>query len=183
MTEDLVVLFSGGADSVLLMEFADDMDRKPFALMIDYGQLHIEELEYAKSYCAFHGIQYQVVEIKNYNVPSGLTTGEKDLYHGVARNNVPARNTIMLSIAAGIAESKGIKEIWYGADWDDREHLFPDCYSEYVFNLNKVFEIAFSYPIKVYAPLLGFTKEMVLKHLESYGITKDKIYSGYGEFS
>ena len=183
MTEDLVVLFSGGADSVLLMELALSMGRKPFALMIDYGQLHIEELNYAIKYCKNSKIKYQTVELKNYNVSSGLTTGEKDLYPGVARNNVPARNTIFISLAYGIAESKGITEIWMGADWSDYEHLFPDCGQEFLGRMNKVLEIAGVRPIKVYAPLLGFTKEMVLKQLESYGITKDKIYSGYGEFA
>ena len=180
---DLVVLYSGGADSTLLLKLAESMGRKVFAVMIDYGQVIKEELEYAEKYLEKNEIEFKKVSISGYDVKSGLTTGEKGIYNGVHEMNVPARNTIFLSIAAGIAESKGVKEVWYGADWSDREHLFPDCYSEYIFNLNKVFEIAFSYPIKVYAPLLGFTKDMVLKVLESYGITKDKLYSGYGEFS
>jgi 7-cyano-7-deazaguanine synthase len=180
--EDLVVLFSGGADSVLLMEFADDMDRKPLAVLINYGQLHVQELDYAMRYCEEKNIPYQVVELVNYTVKSGLTTGEKGIYKGVHEMNVPARNSIMISIAAGIAESNGIKEVWIGCDFSDREHLFPDCFQEYIFNMGKVFEIAFSYPIKLYAPLLGFTKEMVLKQLESYGIKEDKLYTGYREF-
>jgi 7-cyano-7-deazaguanine synthase len=180
--EDLVVLFSGGADSVLLMELAKDMNRKPFAVLIDYGQLHIEELKYAVDYCKNKKINFTTIELKNYTVPSGLTTGEKGIYKEVHEMNVPARNTIMLSIAAGISESKGIKEVWIGCDYSDREHLFPDCYQEYLFNLNKLFQIAFSYPIKVYAPVLGLTKEMVLKLLESYGVTEDKLYTGYREF-
>lgn len=49
--------------------------------------------------------------------------------------------------------------------------------------MNKVLEIAGVKPIKIYAPLLGFTKEMVLKYLENvYKININDIYSGYGEF-
>ena len=183
MKSDLVILYSGGADSTLLLKMAQSMGKTPFALMVDYGQLHKEELEYAKKICKQEKVEYTVVELKNYNVRSGLTTGEKGTYQGVHEMNVPARNSIMLSIAAGISESKGVKEVWIGCDYSDREHLFPDCFQNYFIKLNEVFEIAFSYPIKVYAPLLGLTKEMVLKMLETYGISEDKLYTGYREFT
>ena len=49
--------------------------------------------------------------------------------------------------------------------------------------INKVFAIAGSYPIKVYAPTLGFTKDMVLKLLASFGIGEDKLFSGYGQYT
>jgi 7-cyano-7-deazaguanine synthase len=183
MTEDLVILYSGGADSTLLLKMAQSMDRKVFALMIDYGQLHIRELEYAKNICKQENIEYTVVELKNYNVKSGLTTGEKGSYQGVHEMNVPARNTIMLSIAAGIAESKGSKEVWIGCDMSDFYGKFPDCVQSYIGEINNLFKIAFSYPIVVEAPLLGFKKEMILKMLETYGITEDKLFTGYREFA
>lgn len=180
---DLVILFSGGADSVLLMEFAKRIKRNPIAVIIDYGQLHSQELTYAKNYCIDNNIAFKFIEIKGYNVKSGLTTGEKGLYEGVHQMNVPARNSIFISIAYGVAEEKGITEVWWGADYSDYEHKFPDCTQEYCGRMNSVLEIAGVKPIKLYAPLLGFTKEMVLTLLkEEYGITKEKIFSGYGEF-
>jgi len=182
MKEDLVILFSGGADSILLMELSKQMGKIPLALLIDYNQLHIKELDKAIEYCTNENIDYEKIKISGYNVRSGLTTGEKWTYEGVHPQNVPALNTIFLSIAAGIAESRGIKECWIGCDYSDREELFVDCYQEYIYNLNKLFSIAFSYPIKIYAPLLGMSKEMVLKLLESYGVSRDQLYSGYGEF-
>ena len=181
---DLVVLYSGGADSTLLLKLAESMGRRVFAVMIDYGQKHIEELEFAKKYLEDHEIDGKTIKISGYDVNSGLTgSGKQNLYEGVHSHNVPARNSIFLSIAYGVAESMGITEVWYGPDYSDREGLFPDCYQDYVYNLNKVFAISGVKPVRVYAPLLGFTKDMVLKVLESYGITKDKLYSGYGEFS
>ncbi len=182
--EDLVVLYSGGADSTLLLRMAESMGKKPFALMIDYGQLHIKELEFAKKFCDEIKVPYTTVELKNYNVRSGLTTGEKGIYEGVSVYNVPARNSIFLTIAAGIAESKKIDTVWIGCDYSDRLGLFKDCYQEYFVKVNEMFSIAFSYPIKVEAPLIGFSKQMVLKMLEkSYNVTTKDLFSGYGQFS
>ena len=182
--EDLILLYSGGADSTLLLKIAQSIGRKVFAVMIDYGQLHIKELEVAKKYLEKNKIQNMTIKISGYNVNSALTgNGKKGIYEGVDIHNVPARNSIFLSLAAGVAESKRIKEVWIGCNWEDREHLFPDCYQEYLFNLNKVFEIAFSYPIKVYAPLLGMQKYMIKDLLSVFKIKEDEIYSGYGEFN
>jgi len=181
--EDLIILYSGGADSTLLLKMAQLMGKVPFALMIDYGQLHKEELKFAERYLNKNNIPNMTVKISGYDVNSALTgSGEKGIYKGVDIHNVCARNSIFLSLAAGIAESRGLKEVWIGCNWEDREHLFPDCYQEYIFRLNSTFEIAFSYPIKVYAPLLGLQKYMVHDMLKFYQVDEKDLYSGYGEF-
>jgi len=178
---DLVILFSGGADSVLLLDFAKMLGKTPFCLLIDYEQLHKEELNVASNICEKRNLSYQKVYLKDYNVKSGLTTGEKGIYNGVSIYNVPARNTIFLSIAYGIAESNNIQEIWIGCDYSDFEGLFPDCTQTYIGSYNKMLEKAAVNPIKVYAPLLGLTKQMVLTMLEKFGTKQEDIYSGYGE--
>ena len=181
--EDVVLLYSGGADSTLLLKLAESMGKKVFAVMVDYGQLHKEELKFAKKYLDKYNIPNMTIKVEGYNVNSALTgSGEKGLYNGVDIHNVCARNSIFLSLAAGVSESKGIKEVWIGCNWEDREHLFPDCYQEYLFRLNTVFEVAFSYPIKVYAPLLGLQKYMVHDMLKFYQVDEKELYSGYGEF-
>lgn len=184
MNEDLVVLYSGGADSTLLLNLAVSMNRKPLAVIIDYNQKHREELKLAKEYIEEHKIECVLIKIDGYDVNSALTgSGEKGLYKGVSIYNVPQRNTILLSFAAGIAESKNISEVWYGANYDDYENYFVDCWQEYVCRINKLFEISGSKPIKVYAPLLGMNKQMINSMLDIYNIDKNKIYSGYGEFN
>ena len=181
--EDLIVLYSGGADSTLLLKMAKSIGKTPLALMIDYNQLHIEELDFAKKYLEKNSIPYMTVKLVDYNVNSALTgSGEKGLYQGVDIHNVPARNTIFLSIAYGIAESKGITEIWFGANWEDYDHKFPDCTQEYVGRMNNLLEISGVRPIKVYAPLLGMEKYMVKEMLKLYKVDEKEIYSGYGEF-
>jgi 7-cyano-7-deazaguanine synthase len=185
MKPDLVVLFSGGADSTLLLKMAEKVERTPLALMIDYGQKHINELKFAKKYLDKHKIENMTIKISGYDVNSALTgSGEKGIYEGVDIHNVPARNTIFLAFAYGIAESKGIQEIWYGPNWQDYEHIFPDCYQQYIGRMNSVLEISGVRPIKVYAPLLGMPKELIMDILEKqYGIGKENLYSGYGEFA
>jgi len=180
VTEDLVMLYSGGADSMLMLKFALQLGRRPYAILIDYGQKHIEELKYAQTQLYNEKVGYQIVKISDLNVSSGLTGDLKTSYDGVHAMNVPGRNTMFIAIAYSIAESKGIKEIWYGPDFSDRLNLFPDCYQEYVIAMNKVLEIAPSYPIKLIAPLLGWTKEMVLSYLEKqFDIKEGYLHSGY----
>jgi 7-cyano-7-deazaguanine synthase len=182
--EQVVVLFSGGADSTLLLHFAGSMNYIPFCVLMDYGQLHKEELEYAEKFCVANLINYKIVSISGYDVPSGLTTGDKGIYEGVHSHNVPARNSIFLSIAAGVAEAIGAKKVWIGCDYSDRIGLFPDCYQEYFVKVNEMFQIAFSYPITVEAPLLGFSKQMVLDMLEKhYCVKSEDLYTGYREFA
>jgi len=180
---DLIMLYSGGADSYLMLHWAIQLRRTPYCILIDYGQKHIEELNYARSHLVKLKIPYRLISITNLGVTSGLT-GDKveGIYEGVHPMNVPGRNTIFIGLAYSVAESMGIKEVWYGPDYSDYEHAFPDCYQSYVGAMNKVLEIAPSYPIKLYAPLLGWTKEMILDYIQNV-LTVDlkTIHSGYEE--
>ena len=179
---DLVILFSGGADSVLMLEMALSMGKVPFCVMIDYGQLHSEELDAAINYLAGRHISGRTIEINNLQVNSGLTgDGVKGRYEGVHEMHVPSRNLMFVGIAASVAESKEIDTVWYGADWSDYINEFPDCKQEWLGRLSKVLEINGPKPIKLEAPLIGLTKENVLTLLKARGVDKDQIFSGYGD--
>ena len=182
---DVLILFSGGADSVLLLEMAVAIGKKVYAVIIDYEQLHRSEIDKAIEILLARGIEHQKVKIEGLNINSGLTgNGIKGQYEGVSCYNVPGRNTLFLSIALSIAEANNIDEIWYGPDMSDYYGKFPDCYQSYVAKVNELFEIAGSKPIKVFAPLLGFTKELVLETLDkAHGVKKETLYSGYGEYA
>lgn len=181
---DTIILFSGGADSTLMLKLALSFNLNPLCLLIDYGQKHIAELDKAVELCMKNSVMYTTVSLKDYNVNSGLTgSGDKNLYEGVHSHNVPARNTIFLAIAAGIAESRRVKKVWIGCDSDDYYNEFPDCKQEYIGKMNEVFKIAFSYPIEIEAPLLGMNKANILKMLKKFGVEENEIFSGYGEYS
>ena len=69
--------------------------------------------------------------------------------------------------------------IWIGCDYSDRLNLFPDCYQEYIVKFNEILKYAGPKEIKIEAPLMGMTKEFILELLESTGIKKDELFSGY----
>lgn len=179
---DLVVLFSGGADSVLMLEHAKDIGKTPFCVLIDYQQLHQKELDVAVDYLAINNIRWKTIQLYGLGINSGLTgNGVKGTYDGVHEMHVPSRNLMFVAIAASIAEDMGVDTIWYGADWSDYINDFPDCKQEWFGRLNKVLEINGPKQIKLEAPLSGLTKESILKILENKGIDKKYIFSGYGE--
>ena len=182
MKYDLVILYSGGADSRMMLEFCKELDLNPYCLLIDYGQLNKEELSFAKSHLEKEMFDNQIVQLKDLNINSGLTgDGTKDVTGEVNEMHVPGRNTMFLSIAYSIAESKGIEMIWIGSDWDDRLNLFPDCYQEYIVSMNEAFKLAGPKPIEIQAPLSGLSKENIIKMLKKRGIEESEIYSGYGD--
>lgn len=175
----VLILFSGGYDSTLLVLLAKRMGWNIHCILFDYGQKHIEELQVAVSFCNANDIGFTSIKL-DVKVESKLTQGSKR-YEGVSEWHVPSRNLIFISQVVSIAESSGIEVIWYGANYEDRIHLFPDCYQEWVFRLNKLLEVNGSFKIRVEAPLLGMTKETI----ESFGknifkMIKEETFSGYG---
>jgi len=155
---DLLILYSGGADSTLLLELAKIVGKTPYCVLIDYGQKHIREID------------------------SGLTgDGFKNTSGVVHEMHVPGRNSIFLSCAFSIAEDRNIDTIWIGCDYSDAINLFPDCLQSYILEINNLFKVAGPKQIKVEAPLLGFSKDMVVKSLNHFGIGVDTIFSGYGD--
>jgi len=179
---DVVVLFSGGADSVLMLEMANAFGKIPYCVLIDYEQLHIDELRYAKNYLRENDTPFRIVKLHDLRVQSGLTgRGEKGRFDGVHEMHVPSRNLMFVGIAASIAEDMGIDLIWYGADYSDYVNKFPDCMQSWFGAMNDVLGINGPYPITLEAPLAGLSKKTIMDMLESKGITDEQIFSGYGD--
>ena len=178
---DVLVLFSGGADSALMLYLAKNMNKNPYCVVIDYEQLHRQELEKAYDLLREEGIDWQTVRISGLGLKSGLTSGEKNDTGEVHEMYVPGRNTIFISIAFSIAENLGINMIWHGADYTDRLNFFPDCYQEYFVAFNELLQHAGPKDIEVEAPLLGMSKENIIAMLENSGVDMNKIFSGYGD--
>lgn len=176
----VLILFSGGYDSTLLVELAKSMELVPVCVLFDYGQKHKEELIVAKKFCKDNEIEHIPLKIP-INVSSRLTHGAQE-YEGVSEWHVPGRNLIFLSHVVSMAEGMRIDRIWFGANYEDRINLFPDCYQEWVWRLNQLLEINGSRPITVEAPLVGMTKQFIEAFgMAVFGLEKEKTFSGYGD--
>lgn len=178
--ENLIILYSGGLESLGLIKFAKQMKKYPYCILIDYGQRMIQELDYAEQHLNNNNIKYHIVKVSNLNVSSGLTTDEKGTYEGVHEMFVPSRNLMFISLAASYAESMGINTIWYGATFDDYLNKFPDCCQEWIGRVNEVLKINGSMNIKLEAPFIGYTKKMIVEFLGN-DLTDSIFFSGYGE--
>lgn len=185
MSDSVLILYSGGADSRLMYEFAKSMKYDKIKLVImDYNQLHHREIDISIKFCIDNKIDYELINISGYGnaVKSALTSGDKGLYSDVHEYNVPGRNSVFLSVAYGIAESQGYNKLWIGCDWSDRIHLFPDCYQDYIVAMNNVFSLLRKEPIQIECPIMGLTKEMVLSLLSNtYNVKDSEYFSGYGD--
>lgn len=180
--EDLIILYSGGADSRLMIELARVLGKKPYCVIIHYGQVHDEEIDIAACQLKELNIDYHVVSLIDLNIDSGLTGDKVKNYSGeVHEMHVPGRNSMFLSIAYSVAESKDIDTIWIGCDWSDRLNLFPDCYQEYIVKMNEAFKYAGPNAISIEAPLMGLSKEIIINLLDKLGIKESEYFSGYGE--
>ena len=179
----IIMLYSGGADSALMLKLALMSGRKPHCILIDYEQKHLKELDYARVQLKEWGISWQQISVSGLNVSSGLTGDLRESrWNNVHAMNVPGRNTIFIGLAISVAENMGIDEVWYGPDYSDRINLFPDCYQEYVVKMNEVLAISGVKPIKLVAPLLGMSKELILEMLDvSWEIKPEHLHSGYEE--
>jgi len=181
--DNIVILYSGGSDSMLMLKLAQMAGKIPYCVLIDYGQKHIKELMYAENQLKEEKIPYHIIKIECLNVDSGLTGSQTESrWDNVHEMNVPGRNTIFVGLAISVAENMGIDEVWYGADYSDRINLFPDCYQEYIVKMNEVLAVSGVRPIKLVAPLLGMPKGLIVQILEKqFNIQFAEIYSGYEE--
>ena len=141
--KDSLIVVSGGMDSItLLYEYAD---RIALAVSFDYGANHNhKEIPFARIHCELLKIKHIVIPLafmKEY-FRSSLLDGSDSVPEGhYADENmkstvVPFRNGIMLSVACGIAESNGLKQVLIANHGGDHA-IYPDCRSEFIQAMDK----------------------------------------------
>jgi len=181
MNENLVILYSGGLESRFLVDLSLRLKYTPLCLLVDYGQKHLAELKKAEEVCNRLCVTYTIAEVSLPMVRSRLVGQSEGAYSNVSEWYVPARNSILVTIAASVAESQGIDTIWIGASYTDRINHFPDCTQEWIVAMNEMLFVGLSRKVQVVAPLLGWPKELVRSAAKQAFITEEEIYSGYGE--
>lgn len=185
MTDKAVLILSGGMDSTtMLYEYKDSI---AVAINFNYGSNHNQrEAECARIHCKALGIELFEIDlafIHQYFKSSLLSGADAIPDADYAEENlkstvVPFRNGIMLSIAAGIAESRGLKTVMMANHSGDHA-IYPDCTSRFVNAMDAAIQAGTYAPVKLTAPYTGLTKADIAKRGKKLGIDYSLTYSCY----
>src|SRR5512140_3594779 len=175
-----VVPLSGGLDSATVLAMARQQGFECYALSVDYGQRHHSELAAAQRVARELGArEHRVVNIDltgfggsartdaNIAVPEHASSGIPTTY-------VPARNTIMLSLALAWAEVLKAQDIFFGVNAVDYSG-YPDCRPEYVAAFEHMANLATKAavegkPLTLHAPLQHLSKAEIIRQGVSLGV-------------
>src|SRR5881628_1555107 len=172
-----VVLLSGGLDSATALAWARAQGFECHALTVDYGQRHAIELEAARRVArALGAASHRVVAADLRAIGGSALTAEievprdrspESLGSGIPVTYVPARNTVFLGLALGLAESVGARDLEAGMNAIDYSG-YPDCRPAFV----RAFEALASVATKAGVEGERFTIHTPLMHLDKAGIIR-----------
>ncbi len=183
--KDSVIVLSGGMDSTTLMY--DRQEQIALAVTFDYGSKHnAKEIECARKNCEILGIEHIVIplEFMGKYFKSSLLIGGEDIPEGhYADENmkstvVPFRNGIMLSIAAGLAESRGLKKVMLANHGGDHA-IYPDCRPGFVDAMSEAIKQGTYDGIIIDAPYTNITKSDIARIGKKIGVDYSLTYSCY----
>lgn len=193
MIHHRLVVYSGGMDSYTLLHHVLRLPGLSIIRTIgfDYGQRHRKELDAAAKVCDEIGVERIMVDLTGLRpllATSSLTNPDIAVPEGhyeapsMAQTVVPGRNTIMLSIAMGVAESAlgegDVATVYYGAHSGDH-HIYPDCRPEFFDSMREVFDDATEGRVMLEAPFLWGSKTTILKAGQGMGLDYVKTWTCY----
>ncbi len=162
-------------------------ERIALGISFDYGSNHnAREIPFAAMHCERLGIKHIVINLgfMHQYFKSSLLDGAEAIPEGnyddenMKSTVVPFRNGIMLSIAAGVAESNGLKYVMMANHGGDHT-IYPDCRPEFVSAMSEATRLG-TYPgIEVLAPYTGITKSDIARHGKVLGIDYAETWSCY----
>ncbi|CAD1794311.1 transcriptional regulator [Xanthomonas arboricola pv. juglandis] len=173
-----VVLLSGGMDSAAVIALAQEQGFAVHALSVRYGQRHTSELDAAARVAAAQGvIAHKVVDVDLRSIGGSALTDDIDVPDaggdGIPVTYVPARNTIMLSLALGWAEVIGANDLFCGVNAVDYSG-YPDCRPEFV----RAFEVLANLATKAGVEGAGLRVHAPLQFLSKADIVREGVRLG-----
>ena len=172
MKKKAVVLVSGGMDSAVVLAIARAQGFDAHALSVSYGQRHTSELAAAADVARTLGaVEHKTVQVDLRAFGGSALTDDIDVPEaggeGIPVTYVPARNTIMLSLALGWAEVLGANDLFCGVNAVDYSG-YPDCRPEFIDAFERLANLATKAGvegagIRVHAPLLRMGKADIVR--------------------
>ena len=188
-----VVLVSGGMDSAVVAAIARAQGFEVFALSVAYGQRHVSELAAAARVAKMTGAaQHKVVDVDLRSIGGSALTDDIDvptdadgheLGDAIPSTYVPARNTIMLSVALGWAEVLGANDIFCGVNAVDYSG-YPDCRPAFIEAFERLANLATKAGVegagfRVHAPLMTMGKDAIVREGVRLGVDFAQTVSCY----
>lgn len=173
-----VVLLSGGMDSAVVVGIAREQGFAVHALSVSYGQRHTSELEAAGRVARALGVaEHKTVQVDLRSIGGSALTDDIEVPEaggeGIPVTYVPARNTIMLSLALGWAEVLGAGDIFCGVNAVDYSG-YPDCRPEFI----AAFETLANLATRVGVEGGGLRIRAPLQHMSKADIAREGLRLG-----
>ena len=182
-----VVLVSGGLDSVTALAMAQEQGFECFGLSVNYGQRHSSELDAAKRVTGAAGVPLKVLPLDLRAIGGSALTDDIDVPEdgatGIPVTYVPARNTIMLSLALAYAEVLGAEDIFIGVNAVDYSG-YPDCRPEFIEAYQQMARLATKAAVEgaqmtIHTPLIDLTKAEIIREGTRLGVDYSLTVSCY----
>jgi 7-cyano-7-deazaguanine synthase len=183
----VVVLLSGGMDSVAAFYDAMSQHEVVAAISFDYGAKHNhKEIPFAAYHCTKFSVEHRVISLdfvdelfKSDLLKSGGAIPDGHYEEQTMKSTVvPFRNGIMLSIAAGLAESKEAAGLVIAAHAGDHA-IYPDCREEFMKSMAAAIRVGTYAGIRLLRPFISMTKADIASRGHSLGIDFSQTWSCY----
>ena len=183
--KDSVIILSGGLDSTTLLY--EEQKRIALAITFNYGANHnARETACARRHCAHLGIEHMVIDLAfiGQHFRSALTSGADAIPDGQYDDQnmhstvVPFRNGIMLSVACGMAESRGLKRVLIANHGGDHA-IYPDCRPQFVAAMDAAMRAGTYVGVQLVAPYTDISKADIVRRGAQLGVDYGHTYSCY----
>ena len=188
VVKSAIVLLSGGLDSMVCLGIAQELGYSLIALTVDYGQRHRIELESARAIAALFAVRHIVVplDLRAFGgsaLTSDIDVPKEGVGEGIPVTYVPARNTIFLSLALGLAEASGARDVFIGVNALDYSG-YPDCRPEFIVEFERLANLATKAGVEgsrfsIHAPLQQMSKAQIAKEAKRLGLDAALSHSCY----
>jgi len=183
-----VVLLSGGLDSMVCAGLAREAGFGVVALTVDYNQRHRVELESARRIASRLADEHLILPIDLRAFGGSALTDDIAVPKGAPGNAipvtyVPARNTVFLSLALALAEARGARDLFIGANALDYSG-YPDCRPAFIEAFERLATVATKagdegQSFEVHAPLIAMTKADIVREAVRLGLDPALSWSCY----